>query len=108
MCWDWTEARLQHIRNTLDAWFRCEYKDSELPNKTWRLVYDLPHPKTINGTVKRLTALADVRQTIVEGYQDCKPKWELLEEIDKAERGIRRSQTQQEAKATIHRQEGAA
>lgn len=87
----WSGARLGQIGSTLDAWFRSEYEDAELPNKQSRQVYDLPKPTFIRGIANQLTALADVRQTIVEGYQDCKPKMELLERIDKAERWIRRN-----------------
>jgi len=106
MSWNWT--RIGPIRSTLDAWFRNEYEETDLPKKELRRIYDLPKPALISGTANQLTALADVRQTIVEGYQNCKPKRELLEEIDKVERWIRRTQAKQNAKATIRRPEGAA
>lgn len=87
--WDWTGARIGQIRNILDGWFYFEYADSELPSKKLRRVYDLPKPTAIDGKANQLEALALVRQTIVEGYQDCKPKYELLERIDRSERWIR-------------------
>ncbi|EKF7416788.1 TPA: DUF5623 domain-containing protein [Pseudomonas aeruginosa] len=92
----WSGARLGQIGSTLGAWFRSEYEDAELPNKQSRQVYDLPKPTFISGTANQLTALADVRQTIVEGYQDCKPKMDLLERIDRADRWIRRNIARQE------------
>lgn len=93
----WSGARVGQIGGTLDSWFRSEYADAELPNKQSRQVYDSPKPTYIRGTANQLTALADVRRTIVVGYQDCKPKKELLERIDKAERWIRRHIAQLEA-----------
>lgn len=71
----WSGARLGQIGSTLGAWFRSEYEDAELPNKQSRQVYDLPKPTFISGTANQLTALADVRQTIVEGIRTASPRW---------------------------------
>lgn len=87
----WSGRRLGRIVGTLSSWFQYEYEDAELPSKEARQVYDQPNPTIIRGTANQLSALAEVKQVIVEGYQDCKPKKELLESIDKADRWIRRN-----------------
>lgn len=92
----WSGAHVGQIGGTLDAWFRSEYEDAELPNQKSRLVYDLPKPSFIKGIGDQLKALAEVRQTIAEGYDDCKPKRELLARIDRAEQWIRRNMSQLE------------
>lgn len=93
----WSGAGLGRVGGTLSAWFRSEYKDEELPNEHSRQIYDLPKPTIIRGIDKQLAALAEVKQTIVEGYQECKPKRELLERIDRADRWIRRNLAHLEA-----------
>ncbi len=93
----WSGAGLGQVAGTLCSWFRSEYNDEELPSELSRQIYDLPKPTIIRGTKKQLTALAEVRQTIVEGYQECKPKRGLLERIDRADRWIRRHVSHLEA-----------
>lgn len=98
----WSGARLGQISSTLATWFHFEYDQSELPNKKLRRVYDLPKPTFISGTANQLQALSNVRQSIEEGYQDCKPKRDLLKCIDRADRWIQRNRAHQEAmEATI-------
>jgi hypothetical protein len=83
---DWTLL----FGSTLYRWFSYEYDVAELPDKQLLQVYDLPNLPPITGSANLLSALDDVRQTVDEGYQDCQPKRELLKQIDRAERWVRR------------------
>lgn len=81
---------LQGVRMTLNKWFEEEYEDAELPDTQMRQDYYSPAPTAIKGAADVLAELAVVRQNVVEGYQDCKPKRDLLDRIDRSERWVKR------------------
>ncbi|AGN82345.1 hypothetical protein C206_28976 [Pseudomonas putida TRO1] len=85
------ESGLTRIRLTLNKWFEEEYKDADLPDKQMRQDYYSPAPTAIKGAADALAELAVVRQIVVVGYQDCKPKRDLLDRIGRCEQQVQRS-----------------
>ncbi|WP_373939486.1 DUF5623 domain-containing protein [Pseudomonas putida] len=81
---------LLDVRMTLNKWFEEEYEDAELPDKQMRQDYYSPSPTPIRGAADVLAELAVVRQTVSVGYQDCKPKKDLLDRLDRSEKWVQR------------------
>ncbi|WP_259369674.1 DUF5623 domain-containing protein [Pseudomonas asiatica] len=78
------------VRITLNKWFEEEYEDAELPDKQMRQDYYSPAPTPIRGAADVLAGLGVVRQMVSDGYQDCKPKKDLLDRLDRCEEWVRR------------------
>ncbi|BFO07176.1 DUF5623 domain-containing protein [Pseudomonas aeruginosa] len=81
---------LHDVRMTLNKWFEEEYEDAELPDKQVRQDYYSPAPTPIRGAADVLAGLAVLRQTVSDGYQDCKPKKDLLDRLDRSEQWVKR------------------
>lgn len=89
------------IVSDLAVWFHYEYSNAEVPDEHDRYAYDLITYNFCPETESLLANLAIVRQTIMDGYDDCKPKGEMLARIDKAAASIRRNPLSEERKTWL-------
>lgn len=82
--------RVQRVRSTLDDWIQMEYpSDKEMSAEQFHEAYyghrDLP---VVDGRGAQLAAIANVIDTLLVGYADCKARRDLLKQLGEARTAI--------------------
>jgi len=75
-----------HYRSKLEDWANFEHSGSDLGYEAY---YGQQHLERFNSKAQNLAGLARAKAIVEEGYNDCKPRRELLAAIDAFSNGIK-------------------
>lgn len=90
--------RLNTVRSLLEDWAYMEHQDRITREVEDKLYYG-PGVDGYTSPQQALQAIEDVCKGLLSGYEECKPRRELLEKLEAAEKGVQIWQGKQQAKA---------
>lgn len=77
-------SKLGQVRSILEDWMHEEYRAEEREEGFYDLYYGGSVDVTYDVATSQLSAIERVRKALTSGYADCKPKRDMLRELDVA------------------------